>query len=251
MDEELQNDYINSGSSGDEPMDYSELIEKEALTGEYPFDVIQESIETQFNNYINIEDKTNYVEIFYEELNNSYMALERDEEEFHKAELKEILDKIYDRFEAFIARLFNQRLSLTIMALENEEADEDEVKFVVKTLYEYFILNARGNFKNAISKDIKRKIHTLIMDDREYFATIRNMLNEYSPLLIAMSPAEFIAYNSNKDIDELFNTGKVSGNFLRRYTPKLYDNEDLEVEIINQITLSQSLRRDLEYGRTE
>ena len=251
MDEELQNDYINNGSSGDEPMDYSELIEKEALKGEYPFDVIQEGIETQFNNYINIEDKTNYVEVFYNELENSYIALERDEEEFHKVELKEILDKMYDRFEAFMARLFNQRLSLTIMALENEEDDEDEVKFAIKTLYEYFILNARSNFLNAISKDIKSKIHTLITDDREYFDTIRSMLTEYSPLVIAMGPVEFRAYNANKDVDELFNTGKISGNFLRRYTPKLYDNEDLEVEIINQITLSQSLRRDLEDGRAE
>ena len=88
------------------------------------------------------------------------------------------------------------------------------------------------------------------MDDKEYFNTIREMLKEYSPLIIAMGPMEFIRYNKNDIVRELFDNGRVSGNFLRKYSPKLYDNEDLEVEIINQVTIAQGIRRDLTDGGT-
>lgn len=251
LEEEVQtNDYINDGSSGDDPIDYTELVEKDALKGEYTFEVIQEGIETQFNNYIRIEDNTNYVEIFYKELENSFIILESDEEEYHKDELREVLNRCNDRFEAFMDRMFKQRLSLTVMGLENEESDDDEAKDTIQKLYEYFILKARSNFISAISKDIRSKIHTLMVDDANFLDVIRGMLNEYSPLVIAIGPMEFIDYNRNEDVKNLFNTGKVNGNFLRKYSPKLYDNEDLEVEIINNIVLQMSLRRDLEDGRS-
>lgn len=248
MDEMLKEELtpsIDDGSAGDEPMDYSELIEKEAFIGEFSFDVIKEGIETQFNNYVSLDDTTNYVEAFYSQLHQSYEAVELDEEEFHRDELREVLDNINDEFNSFIGKLFEQRLTLTLMDIENEDIDQEDIEYSVSNLYEYFILGARSNFVSAIYQDIKRKLHTLTMDDKEYFNTIREMLKEYSPLIIAMGPMEFIRYNKNDIVRELFDNGRVSGNFLRKYSPKLYDNEDLEVEIINQVTIAQGIRRDL------
>ena len=48
---------------------------------------------------------------------------------------------------------------------------------------------------------------------------------------------EFLRYIDDNEVFELFNSNKVNGNFLRKYSPKLYQNEDLKVEIINEITL--------------
>ena len=130
MDEMLKEELtpsIDDGSAGDEPMDYSELIEKEAFIGEFSFDVIKEGIETQFNNYVSLDDTTNYVEAFYSQLHQSYEAVELDEEEFHRDELREVLDNINDEFNSFIGKLFEQRLTLTLMDIENEDIDQEDI----------------------------------------------------------------------------------------------------------------------------
>ena len=84
------------------------------------------------------------------------------------------------------------------------------------------------------------------MNEDAYFDTINEMLLAYSPLVTAMGPMEFIYYNMDGNIVELFNTGRVTGNFLRKYSPKLYANEDLQMSIINNVTIAATLGRDLE-----
>lgn len=250
-------DDIDGGSASDDPIDYSHLIANEAFIGETPYDAIKEGIANQFSNYVATEDRTNYVDTFYLELKESYEALD-DDEEFHIEEKQEVLDKISSEFIQFMYDKFRQRLSLSLMDIENEEQDQDAIEYSIKTLYEFFIINARKNFLNAIYRDIKKKIPSLIEDDKQYFDTVHQMLLSYSPVIIAMGPMEFIASCKFEDDDELpsdvinlFNTGRVNGNFLRKYSPKLYENDDLEIDIINHVTLAQQLRRDLTNGGSE
>lgn len=252
---ELDDD-TDSNSSSDEPMDYSQLMTNETFIGDTPYDVIKEGITNQFNDYVAVEDRTNYVDKFYSQLHESYNALD-DDEEFHVEEKQEILDKIHDEFIQFMYDEFNQRLSLSLMDIENEEHDVNDIEYSIKILYEFFVINARKNFLNAISRHIRSRLTTVIEDDRQYYNTVRNLLTEYSPIIIAngLGPMEFIAYCKLEDDDQLpsdvislFNNSRVNGNFLRRYSPKLYQNEDLEVDIINKITLADALRRDLTDG---
>ena len=116
MNEELEPS-VDGGSAGDEPIDYSELIENDAFIGEFSFDVLKEYIQDQFNDYIAMDDRTNYVDIYYEQLKRSYAAIEQDEDEIHRDELREVLDNIDNDFNSFIAHLFDQRLSLSIISL--------------------------------------------------------------------------------------------------------------------------------------
>ena len=237
-------EYDDQNSMSDAPLDYTEIIEKDAFKGDMPFDVIKECILNQFQNYIHLDDTTNYVEIFYNQLHQSYEAME-DEEEIHKEEIREVLNDILSQFYAFMHKEFESRLTLTLMDIENEEVNQDDIEYAITAAYNYFILNARNNFLNVIYKDIKQKIRTVIADDKEYFRIVRDMLSEYSPFVLAVGPMEFIRLSPDEDIINLFQSGRLSGNFLRKYSPKLYDNEDLEVEIINRITMAQEIRRDL------
>ena len=79
------------------PLTYEEINKDEIFVGEIPFQVILENIEEQFSDYINQEDKVNYIDIFYEELDQSY-ALIKDDEEEHPEEKKEILDNLHQKF---------------------------------------------------------------------------------------------------------------------------------------------------------
>ena len=62
---------------------------------------------------------------------------------------------------------------------------------------------------------------------------------------------EFLKYRGDQEIIQFFENGKVVGNFLRKYTPKLYQNEEFEVELINYITMVQQSKEEVfNNGRT-
>lgn len=246
--EELYEDPLNEQSDADQPVSWEERMEQTIFLGDTPFSVILESIENQFQDYINMEDDTNYVDLFYEQLHASYDALEKDEEEEHPEEARDVLDHIRDQFLSKMETLFAQRLTLTIMALDAEAIDEEEAEYVIRKLYEFFILGARENFKSVIAKDVNAKILTLIEDDTKYFETVKDMLTSYSPLVTAIGPMEFLKYQGDQEVYDLFDDGKVTGNFLRKYSPKLYQNEEYEVELINYITMYGQLKEELIHG---
>ncbi len=226
---------IDDQLTTDQPVDYTEMIREEAFIGDTPFEVIMEEITKQFEDYIDLKDKTNYVDVFYTQLHNSYAAVEEDDGEEHPVEIKEVLDKLQDEFESKMAELFTQRLTLTLAALEDEVIDREENEYIIRRLYEFFILGAKQNFLSVIAQDINARIDK-IEDDRVYFNTVREMLTGFSPLVTVIGPMEFVKYRGDQEIYDLFNNGKVTGNFLRKYSPKLYNHEAFEVELINHIT---------------
>ena len=237
-------DNVNEQSMAEIPTNYTDVIKDSAFIGEVPFDTIMEGIENQFDDYINIEDKTNYVDIFYCQLDNSYKAVTDNTETFQD-ELLETLDGIYQKFIDKMNELFNTRLTLTISDIEDEIINKtDDIEFTIRKLYEFFILDARKNFKIVIANDAKTKIGN-IKDHKEYLRNLRDIMNNYSPYIITFGPMEFLKYRGDQDIIQLFEDGKVIGNFLRKYSMKLYQNEEFEVELINHITMVKQFKEEV------
>lgn len=240
----LDNDYDNEGEENS-VVDYMEFIKQNVFLGEFPFEVILESITEQFNDYMNTEDTTDYVDIFYTQLENSYKAL-KDDEEDHPDEKREILDKINEEFLSKIQELFNMRLTIHISALENDDISDDEP--IIRKLYEFFILNAKRNFRIVIIKEILPKLGVSITDDNEFFKKIEELLLIYSPLLITVGPQKFLEYLGEDDIIEMYEDGKVNGNFCRKYSPKLYQNEEFKVSLISDIAMKYQFKQDINKG---
>ena len=78
-------------------IDYGLMVAESVFLGDMPFVEIINGIKEQFEDYINIEDKTNYVDIFYTQLQESINATNDDEED-HPIEINEVLDNMKDTF---------------------------------------------------------------------------------------------------------------------------------------------------------
>lgn len=234
-------------SKAEKVYDYSDLIETDCFLGEVPFDTIIECIENQFDDYINNDDSTNYVDIFYTQLENSRRTVESDDNEVHIQEIKEALDKIEDKFNSFMQKEFTERLTLSITVLEDEDPTNDDVEFIFRKLYEFFILNAKKNFRDIIEKDMIKRLPQGL-DDKTFFREIEKLMILYSPLITSIKPDEFIKLREDPDLQELFDNGEVSGNFLRKYSPKFYQNDEFKVEVINYVTMCAQFGRDITNG---
>ena len=241
-------------SDSTETADFSELIEDSALQGIYPYDTIIESITNQFQDYIGNEDTNDYVDIFFEELKQSRIVNEEDNDSEHPEEVNSALDKYYDRFIATIRNLFETRLAVSILIEDDENTEEDELEIAIRRLYEFFILNAKHNFKYVISHDIDSKLSSFNIpdgDDNLFYQTINDMLTQYSPVCIALTPTQFIQLTGNEEVLDMYETMQFSGNFLRKYSPKLYMHDDFNAEIISEIAILQDLRREEQTNGTE
>lgn len=238
----LEDSVIDSAS--EEYIDFSELISDEVFVGDTPFDTIISGIVEQFNDYINLEDRTNYVEIFYDQLEDSINDL-NDEELTFITERKEALEKIIDKFNEVIRGLFKLRLALNIFD-ENDMPDDDVLQYRIMKSYEFFILNGRKNFKVAIAKDLKQRMTDVGSDD-EFYQKVDDLLDSfYTPLITSITPIKFIEYTGDDDMLEMYQDGDVTGNFFRKYTPKLYQNDEFRCELISFITLTDQFSREME-----
>ena len=225
-------------------IDYSEMAEDSVFLGDMTYSAIMDGIKEQFTDYINTEDTTNYVEIFYDQWNNSVEVIQDDDSEEHPQEVMDALNNIKSRFVSELFELFESRLTITIMAVDDELTEEDEVEVVIRQLYEYFILGARDNFKAVISKGIIQHIG-LIPGDTGYNERIDDLLRDYDPLVRCITPTEFIQYTGRLDIVALFDDGQIAGNFLRKYSAKLYQNDEFKVDVINHISTMQNVKEDI------
>lgn len=222
--------------------DLSDLLEQSAYVGEYPFDSILEAIEEQFEDYINIEDKTNYVDIFYNQWNDSKQIAEEGPDDTE--EIMNVLNQMKEKFVSKMSQWFEESLTITIMAVDDETTEEDEVEIVMRQIYEFFILGARNNFMEVISVDLNGRL-PIVMDDTQHYKLIDELLTEYSPLIRCMTPTKFIHMTGQTQIAELYDEGQIAGNFLRKYTCKLYQNEEFKVQLVSQITSIQDLKKQI------
>lgn len=246
-DSEKVNKNINEDSDYYEESteyDYFEIITSNAFQGNIPYNTIIEGLENQFIDYINMEDMTNFVDVFYDQLHASYEIINSNEDEEHPTELFEALNNLQDKFIDTLSDLFEQRLTITFVDLLGDIRNYDDIEFVLRRSYEFFILGAYNNFKTVITAYVFPKVNN-ITDDKEYFKMIRELISSFNPLITSFGPTEFLQYRGEKEILEMYENGKIIGNFLRKYSPKLYDNEEYECEIINHITSIQAFSKDL------
>ena len=235
---------LDNLSSADQPIDYSELVKDSTFIGQYPYETIIEGLEEQFADYINLEDdNTNYVDVFYDQLHASFEAINTDEEE-HPQEKKMVLQNLQDKFIEKMAMLFEQRLTITFVDIDGGMSNYDDIEFVLRRSYEFFILGARNNFLTVMAADIYPKVKD-IENDREYFNTVNDLVDSHSPLITSFGPIEFLKYRNDREMIELFENGKIVGNFLRKYSAKLYNNETFRIDIVNHITAYQQFMGDL------
>ena len=224
---------------------YTHLIQERAFLGIYPFEVILEGIEKQFQDYINMEDTTNYVDIFFSQLQASFNAVNNNDAEEHPNEIKEVLEINYRKFIDKIKILFNDRLSISIIDIENDNIDDPDLEFIIRRLYEFFILGARNNFKTIIATDLLPIVKDIGDDDAAYFRAIDESMDRYNPLITSVTPTEFLKYRGDQEVYDLFENHRVNGNFLKKYSPKLYMNEDFQVEVINYVTMVHQFKQDV------
>lgn len=239
-------DPVNDLSYSDQAVDFMELIRARAFVGGVSGEVIFEALKLQFDDYINLVDKTNYVDIFYTQLAASYELVNSDDTEEHPTEIRECLGQLYQSFVDLLQGLFQEKLTISISELEAGAIDEEDLEFIFRRLYEFFILGAKNNFKVVIAKDIITRLSNLEeMDDDAFFKAIDHELESYSPLITTMTPTTFFQYRGDGEISELWENGRVIGNFLRKYSPKIYRNEEFTVELVNHITMIQQFKNDV------
>lgn len=239
------NDQIELPSNAESTIDYSELVEEDTFIGDTPFSTILDGLNEQFKDYINLEDNTDYVDIFYTQMEASINAIMNNELEDHVQEKLDILKKLDQTFTDTIADLFKIRLTITIIPIENEDPDDDDqIEGIVRALYKLFILDGKNTLKVVISNDIINRIGS-IEDDLIFYREIDRLLPEYSPLIRCMPPSKFLRYCKAEDVIQMYESGNITGNFLRKYTPKFYQNEEFQVEAVNYISVIQAFKKDL------
>lgn len=239
---------VKGANDPDKILDYSKLMQQVYFIGNTPFSTIIEGIKEQFQDYININDTTNYVEVFYRQLFNSYESINNDVSEEYPQEAKDGLNTLHNIFVDTILHLFATRLFISINGVE--DMNKNDLEFIIQRTYEYFIMNAKRNFKTVISTSINGMISETINDDDEYFQQLQSLMELFSPLIQKVTPTEFLQLTGDKEVYDLFTNNRITGNFLRKYTPKLYQNEVFAVEIINYTTMAHLFKEELERPMT-
>lgn len=244
-------DPINDISESDQPIQYSELIQESAFLGEFSFPTILEGIQKQFEDYINIEEKFNYIDIFYNQFKLSYDRIKNDLGEEHPMEIKEVLDRIYQTFLDTIQQLLKMRLTISIPEFEAGSMHPQDLEFTIRKVYEFFILGSCDNFKAVITTDVLSNMGPMGENDEEYFQFIEDQMEKYSPLFTTITPTKFLHYCKDEEILNLYESGIIAGNFLRKYSPKFYQNEEFRIQVVNQITLIHQFKEDITKDQEE
>lgn len=219
--------------------DYSDIISRSAFLGEYPFDSIIEGIKGQFQDYIGTKDQLDYVDIFYDQMKASMDELKSDVSEEHPQEILEALTRLKDQFVSTVFELFESYLTVTIKTVDDESTEEDEVEVAIRIAYKFFILDARDNFSHVIVKKLYPEVCT-IQDDIEFYNRIDELLRDYDPFVRAITPTEFLQLCDADDIINMYDSGDLIGNFLRKYSAKLYKNESFKINVVNDIVIKQA-----------
>lgn len=236
-------------------LEYTKELAIESFRGEYPLNVIYEGIEKQFQDYINNEDETSYVDIFCQQWTDSMKYLDdtaddnSDDVQFMKDYLNDTLDNFYQKLE----ELFEQRLAISIPAIEEDSgADNDDVMPMLIQIYEFFVLHAKDNFKKVIAKDAVARLYELKNENPEVLNTeesisdtLSSLVSDYSPLITTIEPIRFLELCGNEEIMEYFQNGVFTGNFLRKYSPKFYRNELFQISVTAEATLIYQLREEV------
>jgi len=141
MNLEIDEEQPTDQSMAEVPASHMDLVAPTAFIGTVSLENIMEGIENQFTDYIKLEDDTNYVDVFYDQLHASYEAAKGENDVFQEDTI-EALDTIQQTFIDKMSQLFETRLTLTIADIDGESVDLNDIEFIIRRLYEFFILDA-------------------------------------------------------------------------------------------------------------
>lgn len=234
----------------DQEFDARKLLAEESFLGQYPFEELLNRLTSQFRNYMSSEDTEHYVDIFYSQLDNSLdSALQATM--FDPDEVREHLENLRDKFVDHLIKLFELYLNLGIEGYDDGSLDDETGRYILTRAYEYFILAARRNFKVAISASVtNRLIREAVTEDKVMIRVSEMIRYDYDPIVTAMTPIEFLKLTGDNEVLKLFETHRLVGNFLVKYTPRLYRHETYMIEVINHITNTWWLTRSMIDGQT-
>ena len=237
---------IITQSYADQAIDYTDLIQESVFQGEYPPETIFEGLREQFENYINTDDHENYVDVFYKQYHESEKVIEELDD--HPEERREVLNGILNDFIVLMRDLFSQRLCITIIPIDNDSTDHDDIESILRQLYEFFILNARNNFIKVISGDVNGKLPSTPMDNKQFIREVNSLLTVYNPIITTMTIDTFLKICGQTEILSMIEDNKWNGNFLKKYSPKLYQNNDLTSDIITNIAIIHDMKEEIKNG---
>jgi len=208
--------------------------------GTYPFTWILDAIREQFTDYVNLNDTTNYVEVFYVQLANSYRTLYNDSSTQFLEEKVAELDRLYEKFCDELADLFQLRLNIGLNGYEEGHIHSDHLRYIFLSIYKRFILQAKSNFKTIL---ISRFSYLLSRPSEQVSESLLDMWNS---LITVLTPMEFLASLGEQNLIDLFHSGQIVGNFLQKYSPKLYQNQHFLMEVVNSALLYQKTLQKIE-----
>jgi len=224
-----------------------EVLLEQAFIGTYPYDVIFQSITDQAINYIITEDREDYSSIFISQMSVSMRYFDTevvDSSTILRERKKDLLLGLQEKYVMLLFSLLKSIFGVVHIAIDDGEINYEEQKDILDKLYDFFIVNARKNIKNAIVQDSLRIIKegdlegVLPATDDECTQAITNILDHnYSPRITAMTCEQYLKYNEADDILSLYESGVINGNFLNVYATSLYTNEDFMREIIADIII--------------
>lgn len=248
MAENERSSAFEEQSYADQAMGYNELIKESVFKGETPFQVIIEGLTNQFDDYINVEDRTNYVDVFFNQYHDSVNAILTEDADDHPDERKEILDGILNDFIATIGDLFTTRLAIVITPIDEGSSNIDDIESILRALYEFFVIKARDNFITVLSGDINQHLPKNITDNRQFISEVKTLLTNYMPIITTLSVNDFLKIRGEETLIEMNDNNQWSGNFLKKYSPKLYQNETLVADIISQTAIIYDIKEELNNG---
>lgn len=227
-------------------------IEDELFLAEVPLNLLQKSIESQFEYPVEYR-KRDYIQSYITKYDFSKNNLEGDE-------LEELYE-MRDRFFAFIINIFDVYLGVGFPELEDMN-DEDAHDLILQT-YRFFIKNIKKNFVNLIVNYINQNMEDLINDNdlcpkKKDVTTLsfKSEIENENDVIILSNLGDIINYILEQDfsVDDFFNLIKsegncleteyveekfdenlITGNFVEKYINMITNSDDFKVEIESKI----------------
>lgn len=214
------------------------LFQEKYFICDIPYNDIIERMTEQFIDYINTKDTMDYVSLFFNALYISYDNIDDDREQFPD-ECKEALQLLQSNFIDTLCHLFEQRIGIEFPDVDSYI--DDKLVTVLHDVYEYFIINAKRNFKVAISEYLNETIKS---SGDEYFRELQEKIeSDFLTFIKLIKPDTFLQITGgHREIYSYYMNNLFVGNFLKKYTPALYKNYEFKIEIINYTTMVKLLK---------
>lgn len=244
-------------------------IEDELFLSEVPLNLIEKSIESQFQDPLEYRKK-DYVQTFITKYDFSKDNLYEED--------KQNLEMMHDQFIAFIVNIFNVYLSIGFPDIEDME-DDDQHELILLT-YRFFIKNIKKNFVTLIinyinrykdeildesisskKKDVTTLNFKVEIDNDEDVTILSNLRSIINYILSQeMNIDEFfelIKSDGNcletEFVEEKFNDFTITGNFIPDYIKMIDENfyTELESKIRNKILKKYPKRKNFNEERED